>query len=139
MSYSTLSSDAIHRLLDDEVSSLSHPWDGTIPFPVYVVEEMTSFSTNVFHSPPEEVDICSYLSAQKYPTERLYFSPSKYSPPLVGDHMLSEEGGFFPGWIALKRDLEIAAIEAGNAIISNGGGKKYRRFVCGCVSRPARK
>ena len=131
VSYSTLPSDDIHRLLDDEVSSLSRLWDGTILFPVYVVKEMTSFTPSIFHSPPEEVDICTYLTAKKYPTERLYFSPSTYSPPSVDEHMSSKEGGFFPGWIKLKRDLDIAAIEAGNAIISNGGGKGFRHFVCG--------
>ena len=138
-SYSNLSSDDIHRLLDDEVSSLSRPWDGTIMFPVYVVKEMTSFTPSIFHSPPEEVDICSYLDSAKYPTERLYFSPSKYIPPSDDSHMSSNEGGFFRGWIDLKRDLEIASIAAGHAIISNGGKKSNRRFVCGCMSRPARR
>ena len=138
-SYSNLSSDDIHRLLDDEVSSLSHPWDGTILFPVYVVKEMKSLTTSIFHSPPSEVDICSYLEGAKYPTERLYFSTSMYSPPLDHAQMSSKEGVFFRGWINLKRDLEIAAIEAGHAIWSNGGGKAHRRFVCGCMSRPARR
>ena len=81
VSYTNLSSEDIHHLLDNEVSSLSHPWDGTIPFPVYVVKEMKSFTADIFHSKPTEVDICTYLSAKKYPTERLYFSPSKYIPP----------------------------------------------------------
>ena len=69
VSYSNLSSDDIHRLLDDEVSSLSHPWDGTILFPVYVVKDMKSFTPSIFHSPPEEVDICTYLDAKEYLTE----------------------------------------------------------------------
>ena len=73
------------------------PWDGTVPFPVYVVEDMKSFSPNIFHPPPEEIDICSYITANRYPTERLYFFPSTYSPPLVDEHMSSKEGGFFPG------------------------------------------
>ena len=68
VSYSNLSIDDIHRLIDDKVSSLSHPWDGTILFPVYVVKEMKSFTPSIFHSPPEEVDICSYLEGAKYPT-----------------------------------------------------------------------
>ena len=123
VSYSTLTSDDIHNLLDEEVLSLSHPWDGTVPFPVFVVEDMTSFSPNIFHSPPEEVDICPYLTASKYPTKRLYFYPSEYPPPLIDEYMSSQEGGFSPGWISLKRDFDIAAIEARNGIISNGGGR----------------
>ena len=39
----------------------------------------------------------------------------------------------------MKRDLGTAAIEAGNTIISNGGGKDYRHFVCGSLHRPAQK
>ena len=137
--YSNLSSDDIHCLLDDAVSSLSHPWDGTILFPVYVVKDMKSFTASIFHSLLQEVDICTYLSAQKYPTERLYFSPSKYIPPKHDADMSSEEGGFVRGWIDLKRDLEIASIEAGHTIKSNGGRRSNRRFVCGCMSRPARR
>ncbi len=53
--------------------------------------------------------------------------------------MSSEEGGFVWGWIDLKRDLEIASIEAGHTIKSNGGGQYNRRFVCGCMSCPARR
>ena len=44
VSYSSLTSDDIHNLLDEEVLSLSHPWDGNVPFPVFVVEDMNSFS-----------------------------------------------------------------------------------------------
>ena len=139
VAYTNLSCEDIHHLLDNEVSSLSQPWDGTILFPVYVVEDMKSFTESIFHSPPEEVDICSYLSAQKYPTERLYFSPSKYIPPQHEGAMSSKEGGFVRGWIDLKRDLEIASIEAGHTIISNGGKPGNRRLVCGCMSRPARR
>jgi len=137
--YSNLSSDDIHSILDDEVSSLSLPWDGTIMFPVYVVKDMKSFTETIFHAPPVEVDICTYLAAKKYPTERLYFSPSKYTPPKHVTDMSSEEGGFFRGWIDLKRDLEIASLQAGHTIISNGGSRSYRRFVCGCIHRPARR
>ena len=95
VSYSTLTTDDIHHLLDDEVSSLSHPWNGIIMFLVYVVTGMKSFSPNIFHSAPQEVDICSYLRASKYPTERLYFPPSKYPPPSADEHMSLKEGGFF--------------------------------------------
>ena len=132
-SYSTLTSDDIHHLLNDKVSSLSHPWNGIIMFPVHVVMDMKSFSPNIFHSVPRDVDICSYLCASKYPTERLYFPPSKYPPPSANEHMSSKEGGFFRSWINLKRSLEIAALEAGHTIVSNGGGIDYRKFVCGCL------
>ena len=136
--FSNLTSDDIHSLLDNEVSHLSNPWEGTIMFPIYVVNDMKSFAPSVFNSPPIEVDICTYLAANKYPTEILYFSPSKYPPPHQEADMLSEEGGPLSGWIDLKRDLEVASIDAGHTIISNGG-RNHRRFVCGCLSRPARK
>ncbi len=98
MSYSNLTTDNIHLLLDNEVSSLSNPWEGTILFPVYVVNDIKSFTPKVFDTQPEEVDICTYLSAKKYPTERLYFSPSKYIPPKHDTDMSTEEGGFF-SWL----------------------------------------
>ncbi len=64
------------------------------------------FTVNIFYSPPEEVDICTYLAAMKCPTERLYFSPSKYIPPKHDPDMSSEEGGFVQSWIDLKRNLD---------------------------------
>ena len=97
-SYSTLTTDDIHNLLDDEVSSLSNPWTGVVNFPVFVVMDMKYFSPSVFHSEPQDVDICSYLCASKYPTEQLYFPPSKYPPPSADGDMSLEEGGFFP-WL----------------------------------------
>ena len=138
-SYSTLTSDDIHHLLDDEVSALCNPWNGIIKFPVFVVIDMKSFSPSVFHSEPQDVDICSYLGASKYPTERLYFPPSKYPPPSADGGMSLEEGVFFRSWINLKQDLEIAALESRHLIVSNGGGKDYRKLVCGCLHRSARK
>ena len=72
VSYSSLTSDDIRHLLDKEVLSLSNPWNGTIPLSVFVVLDMKSFPPTIFNSPPEEVDICKYLSAKQYPTDRLY-------------------------------------------------------------------
>ena len=72
-SYALLSSDNIHHLLDDQITFLSNPWTATILFPVFAVLDMKLFPLNIFNSPPEEVDICKYLTAQQYPTERLYF------------------------------------------------------------------
>ena len=89
-SYTLLSSNGIHNMLDDQIVSLSNPWTATILFPVFAVLDMKLFPLNIFNSPPEEVDICKYLTAQQYPTKRLYFPPSKYQPRLNAACMQSK-------------------------------------------------
>ncbi len=68
------------------------------------------------HPPiPSLIDICDYLTGQKYPVSRLSFYPKTYPPPLSLDKST--------GWSSLSRDLSKAAHTAGNSIILNGSQK----------------
>ena len=128
--FSSLTSDQINYLLDEELAYLSKPWMGSIPFLVHVISEDDSLSPALFDRDLELVDICDCLNAGRYPTRRLYFSKSQYPPPKKGE-MTSENSGKTPavecqGWIDLKRDICTAAHNAGNPILSNGSTGKNR-------------
>ena len=100
-----------------------------------------SVTTNIFSPPPVRIDICDYLEAGKYPTERLYFSPATYPPPQNDEGMqCAERNNKCEGWLNLKRDLQVASLDEGNfGIYSNDGGSGTKRFVCATTHREREK
>ena len=148
----------IQSLLDSHIESLSSSWKGSIPFYVYPVTDKNNVTPEIFDSPPQPVDICDYLNGQNRVYQRLYFSPMKYPPPTSPDDMKvrrsllkkrrnkttampESHGKEYLGWIELRRDLEIAAHDAGNPIIANGAGgsgSNNRIMKCAECNRSAR-
>jgi hypothetical protein len=55
-----------------------------------------------------------------YPAARLAFFANTYKPPISNDEMNSKYAESCNGWTDLRRDLSIAAHDAGNPIVSNG-------------------
>ena len=88
---------------------------------------------------------------EKLSASRLYFNPRTYPPPINDDVMKGgERGTSCTSWFALKRDIEIAAYDMGNPIISNGStlsgksndGSRSRnnwRFICGTLGKTFKK
>jgi hypothetical protein len=71
-----------------------------------------------------------------YPAARLAFCPNTYKPPSSNDEMTRNNSESCNGWTELRRDLSIAAQDAGNPIISNGSPQSNKRdtnnrmFLC---------
>lgn len=70
---------------------------------------------------PETLDICHYIAGKNNDIDKLYFSPSKYPPPGVGQW--SDQ---YQPWANLKRDLEFAALSCSNTVTSNGCGAQNK-------------
>jgi hypothetical protein len=51
-----------------------------------------------------------------YPAARLAFCPNTYKPPSSDDEMTSNNSESCNGWTNLRRDLSIAAHDAGNPL-----------------------
>ena len=119
--FSSLSVTKINNLLDDELAVLSKPWKGSIPFPAYVINVYDVVNSGTFDKPPQDIDICNILDAQRYPIKCLYFCPKKYPPPLEGEMSVTKQ---CIGWVDLKRDLCTSAHSAGNPIICNGSNRR---------------
>ena len=62
-----------------------------------------------------------------YPAARLAFCPNTYKPPSSNDEITSKNSETCNGWMDLRRDLFIAAHDAGNSIISNGSQQSIGR------------
>ena len=135
--FSSFQVEEIQDLLDGKITNLSKPWKGCLPFSVHIIVDKHSVTTKIFSPPPVEINICDYLEAGKYPTERLYFSPATYPPPQNDEEMqCAERNNKCEGWLNLKRDLQVASLEEGNfGIYSNGGGSGTKRFVCATTHR----
>ena len=130
--FASLTVETINWLLEVDLTGLSKPWKGSIPFPVYILGEDDDVSSSLFERSPQLIDICDYLNGQQYPTTRLYFSPKAYPPPTSNADMAGKNAKEYQGWKDLKRDLCISAHSAGNPIISNGkkGVLMSRSFTC---------
>lgn len=117
--------------MDSEISLLSKPWKGSIPFSVFILCEDDPISSKIFDQCAQEIDICDYLNGNKYPTKRLYFCPQRYPPP-NDNEMSGKNSNQCKGWMDLKRDLEISAHQAGNPIKADGSGTNInlRYFRC---------
>jgi hypothetical protein len=67
--------------LDAQITLLSEPWSGSLPFPVRVIDDPTvTHKEDVSDVKLQVVDIVNYLNGQKYPCHKLYFSRDVYSP-----------------------------------------------------------
>jgi hypothetical protein len=79
-----------------------------------------------------------------YPAAMLAFCPNTYKPPISNDEMNSKYAESCNGWTDLRRDLSIAAHDAGNPIVSNGSQQSIGRetnnrvFECGTFHRSTR-
>ena len=84
---------------------------------------------------PVVVNISSYLGGEGYPAKRLYFSSTKYPPPIDPNMMKGwSENNKTPGWILLKKKLCESAYDGGQIIIVDGYNSHNNgqtcRFVC---------
>ena len=84
---------------------------------------------------PVLVDISSYFGGERYPAKRLYFSYTKYPPPIDPTAMKGRAGNNkSPGCNLLKKKLCESAYDGGQIIIVDGyhshNNGQNRRFVC---------
>jgi hypothetical protein len=68
-----------------------------------------------------------------YPAARLAFCLNTYKPPSSNDEMTSKNSESCNGWTDLRRDLSIAAHDAGNSIVSNGSQQSISRETNNCM------
>ncbi len=136
--------DSIQTDIDSFLKELHEEWKASIPFTCYVINEKDDTCTFPIGNTLSRIDICDYLGGQMYPAVRLAFCPNTYKPPSSDDEMNSKNADSCNGWTALRRDLSIAAHDAGNQIVSNGSQQSIdretnnRMFRCGtfhCSSR----
>lgn len=131
-----LSMKDILILIDEEIRCLNEEWQGQLPFPMHPVTDKSSME-ECFLKPPESIDICGHIGGQSQ-YERIYFDPRTYPPPDGVDSTHSagvDSMKNFASWSKLKFDLERAAVQYGNPVVSNGsskGGSNDRRFMCAC-------
>ena len=107
----SLSVEAINPLLDVELTGLSKPRKGSIPFSVFIVGEEGDVSSSLFQRNPLSIDLCDYLNGQQYPTRRLYFCPKAYPPPTNNADMAGKNAKEYQGWKDLKRDFAFLRIK----------------------------
>ena len=105
-------------------------------FEVTVVNDGVNINQDLIDSTePVVVDVCSYLGGEGYPAKRLYFSSTKYSPPIDPIEMKGRsENNKTPGWILLKKKLCESTYDRGQIIIVDGYNSHNNgqncRFVC---------
>ncbi len=135
---------SIQTDVDVFLKELHEEWKASIPFTCYVINENNEPCTFPIGNTLSRIDICDYLGGQIYPAVRLAFCPNTYKPPSSHDEMNSKNAESCNGWTALRRDLFIAAHDAGNPFVSNGSQQSIgrethnRMFRCGtnhCCSR----
>ena len=73
--FSSLSVSEINNDLDCALAALSNPWKGSIPFPAYVINKCNVVTSDTFDI-PQDIKICDYLDAQKYPVKSICLSTS---------------------------------------------------------------
>ena len=133
--------DLIQIELDHNIRSLSEGWNGSIPFECCVLYEDDIANISPLNLIFSEIDICEYLSGNKYPASRLVFCPKTYPPPSTVDAMSNKiTSEKCPGWINLRRALCLSALKSGCSIISNGSNgvsrdSANRVFRCGINHR----
>jgi hypothetical protein len=87
-------------------------WEAVIPFSVILP----------YREEPEDCEnILEYLKPA-WTKCRVYFPLVKYPVDVLEKDS--------PGWDSFKKDLSVAAFNNGTVLVSNGGGKKERRFLC---------
>jgi hypothetical protein len=96
----------------DAATNELESWNAVIPFSI-----IEPYSIELEHCD----NILDYLKPA-WKDCKFYFSFSKYAVDVLEDES--------PGWDLLKKDLVTAAFDNGTGIVSNGGGKKERRFRC---------
>jgi hypothetical protein len=101
----------------------------------YVINEKDEPFTFPTGKSLSRIDTCDYLGGQMYPAERLAFCPNTYKPPISNDEMNSKYAESCNGWTDLRRDLSIAAHNAGNPIVSNGSQQSIGREINNCMFR----
>jgi hypothetical protein len=129
--------------VDLQISQLSDPWVGSLPFQVRIIYD--EHKDDVAGVEPTIVDITKYFNGGKYPCLKLYFSTELYEPPL-GPPSTTDLTGV-ASWVTLRQDLCIAAHKSGSPIFSNGksgcqGGRVFRclfhrRDDSQCYSTPS--
>jgi len=105
-------------------------------FEVVVVNHDVKINKDLIDSTdPVLVDISSYFGGERYPAKRLYFSYTKYPPPIDPTAMKGRAGNNkSPGCNLLKKKLCESAYDGGQIIIVDGyhshNNGQNRRFVC---------
>ena len=129
--------ESIQSDVDLYLKELHEEWKASIPITCCVIHEKDEPCTFPIGNTLSRIDICNYLGGQMYPAARLAFCPNTYKPPISNDEMNSKYAESCNGWTDLRRDLSIAAHDAGNPIVSNGSQQSigreinYHMFRCG--------
>jgi hypothetical protein len=105
------STQELQKAIDVAAKELED-WNAVIPFSLVMP----------FSVEPELCDNIMDLLKPAWKDCKFYFPQSKYAVDVLLDKS--------PGWDLLKKDLCTAAFQNGTCIVSNGGGKKERRFHC---------
>jgi hypothetical protein len=111
--------ESIQSDVDSYLKELHEEWEASIPFTCYVINENDHPCTSPIGNTLSKIDICNYLGGQMYPAGRLAFCPNTYKPPSSNDEMTNQNSESCNGWTELRRDLSIAAHDAGNPIVFN--------------------
>jgi hypothetical protein len=127
--------DSIQTDVDFFLKELHEEWKASIPFTCYIINEEDDLCTFPIGNTVSRIDICNYLGGQMYPAARLSFCPNTYKPLSSNDEMNSKNAESCNGWTALRRDLSIAAHDAGNPIVSNSSQQSIGRETNNCVIR----
>jgi hypothetical protein len=125
--------ESIQSDVDLYLKELHEQWKASIPFMCYIINENDRPCTYPLGNNLSKIDICDYLGGQMYPVVRLAFCPNTYKPPSSNDEMTSKNSETCNGWMDLRRDLSIAAHDAGNPIISNGSQQSLGRDTNNCM------
>jgi hypothetical protein len=127
--------ESIQSDVDLYLKELHEQWKASIPFMCYVINENDwpySFPLGINLS---KIDVCNYLGGQMYPAAMLAFCTNTYKPPSSNDEVTSKNSETCNGWTNLRRDLSIAARDAGNPIISNGSQQSIGSKTNNCMFR----
>jgi hypothetical protein len=113
--------------VDLYLKELHEEWKASIPFTCYVINENDQPCTSPLGNALSKIDICDYLGGQMYPAARLAFCANTYKPPSSNNELTSKNSESCNGWMDLRRDLSIAAHDAGNSFVFNGFKKSIGR------------
>ncbi len=125
--------ESIQSDVDLYIKELHEEWKASIQFMCYIINESDKACTSPLGNTLSKIDICGYLGGQMYPAARLAFCPNTYKPPSSNDEMTSMNSESCNRWTDLRRDLSIAAHDAGNPMYPmdlNNPLKKTQTIMC---------
>jgi hypothetical protein len=138
-----LSTDGVHDVVEQVVSSMSKPWKGSIPIKGRILMRGEKLNEDFFNRPLEDLNIVDHINHKNPAASRLYLCNKMYPPPPNDSGKCDVDGKEeeHPNLTSAKKYISRAALEAGSPITWNGPKKKgmpERRAVCGHHHRKGR-